>query len=388
MIIFLLLWLIGCAVSAALVWAYTIGLGEEAHRGATPRAVVIVAVTGAAPEFDSFLRGLAAQDYPFFRVIFAVETADDRAAAAISRFHPDGHEVLLVTAGRAEDEGQKVTNLRAALRTLRPTDEIVVFADADIPPPRDWLTRLIAPLVDREGDITSGFAWTMAKDGTLAADVLASMSAILVTLPRLPLLDFARGGSTAMTRACCDALDLVESWRGALADDLQLTVLARQAGRRVVAPRELLQRVFIDMPDFAALIREVHLWLLLLRVHLPLTFALALAGLTFSALGWIAAVLGTLAGSRAALTVLVLAFALTALRAFGYAVIAKRLWGRAGLAESRRFCVMAPLVAPLASLFAAGCGWKAVFDRRTAWAGITYEIRGPRKLTILARRKA
>src|ERR1041385_1580952 len=83
-----------------------------------------------------------AQDYPSFRMIFGVETADDGAIGAIkARGVPD--RVAFAIAGLATDESQKVANLRAALGLMRATDDVVVFADSDIRPDRDWLTRLV-----------------------------------------------------------------------------------------------------------------------------------------------------------------------------------------------------------------------------------------------------
>jgi len=386
MLTFLLVWLAAYAIIVALVWIYTIGLGRAVTLASTPRAVVIVAVKGPDPEFDDFLRALAAQDYPAFRIIFAVESDDDPAVADIEAARGSlGDRVTLVVAGLGQDEGQKTTNLRAAVRRLLPEDEIIVLADANIRPSRDWLTRLIAPLVAGEGDIVSGFAWSVVENNKLAAFTVASMSAALMTVPRLPLFNSTWGGSTAMTRACCDALNLAETWRGSLSDDLHLTTLAQRASRSIVVPREMLQRAFVDTPSFAALMQESHRWLLLFLTYLPVTFVLALFGLTFMAAGWAVAIIGALAGSAVALQALVAALALMIFRTAGRAVIALRLWGRAGLYESRWFLILDPLVSPLASVLSAVCAWAAVFVRRTTWAGITYDIRGPQQVRVLSR---
>ena len=189
---FLLVWLFTQAVSMLLVWIFTVGLGRAVHLKVTPRVVVIVAVKGHHVEFDRFLEHFFAQDYPFFRVIFSVESAIDPAIAPIESWRvkfPD--RVALVIAGLAHDEGQKVANLRAAIAHITTDDEIIVFAEADIRPSRDWLQRLIAPLLDGKADIVSGFAWLVVDDRSFATCVMASMAATMITVPRIPI--HARG---------------------------------------------------------------------------------------------------------------------------------------------------------------------------------------------------
>lgn len=383
---FLLTWLATQAVTVLLVWVFTIGLGRPVELSAAPRVVVVVAVKGHHPEFDRFLEHLLAQDYSSYRVIFVVESADDPAVRPIEAWRaklPD--RITLVVAGLAQDEGQKVTNLRAAIRHVNPSDEIVVFADADIRPLPDWLKRLVAPLVRRETDIVSGFAWLVVDDRNFSTFVMASMAATLVTIPRLPFLNSAWGGSTAMRRETFEALDLDKTWRGSLCDDMHLTIAAQRKGFRISVPREMLPRLFVTTRGFADVAADGLRWLMLFRVYLPATFFLVLLGFTFAAAGWGVALLGALLFEPVAIAALVGGFALAILRSAGRAVIAFRLWGRVGLAENRAFLLRDPFLTPLAiSLNAAYC-WIALFKRHTTWAGITYEVHGPTRIRIISR---
>ena len=224
MMTFLSVWLITQGIGVGIVWLYTVGLGRRPGLDETPRVAVIVAVKGHDDEFDEFLVRLFEQDYPAFRVIFAVESMADGAVPAIEKCRaiaPD--RVALVVAGQRSDEGQKVTNLLAAVATLTPADEILVFADADIWPEPDWLSRLVAPLVEDQADVVSGFAWLIVKDDRPSSYLLAAMAAPLATIPRLPLLNAAWGGSTAITQETFRDLNITEEWRGTLSDDLHLT---------------------------------------------------------------------------------------------------------------------------------------------------------------------
>lgn len=387
MITFLLVWLAVQTISVALVWLFTIGLGKPVVPDGTPRAVVIVAVKGPDPEFEHFLAGLFAQDYPSFRAIFAVEAADDPAVAQIAHYQARYRDrIALAVAGPSQDEGQKSANLRAALKYLSADDDVVVLADANIRPGTDWLKRLVAPLVQGKADIVSGYAWVIPDDNALASFVLTAMSHGLVAVPRLPLLNAAWGGSTALTRACCERLDLDAAWRGTISDDLQLTVVAQRQRCTIAAPREILLRSFVAAGDFRGLASEAVRWMLMFRIYMPTAFVIAMAVLSFTAIGWIAAVAATIGGLPGASRILIGAFALMALRTAARAVIVARLWGSAGLTENRRFLLVDPLISPLASLTSALCGCAALCTRRTTWAGITYRIDGPQRLTILARR--
>jgi cellulose synthase/poly-beta-1,6-N-acetylglucosamine synthase-like glycosyltransferase len=389
MITFLLVWLAVQTISVTLVWVFTIGLGKPVNIDAAPPVVVLVAVKGPDPEFEHFLAGLFAQDYPSFRVIFAVESADDPAVAQIAHYQARIPErIALAVAGQSQDEGQKSANLRAALKQISAADEVVVLADANIRPGRDWLKRLVAPLTQGTADIVSGYAWVVPENNALSSFVLAAMSHALVAIPRLPLLNAAWGGSTAMRRERCEMLDLDAAWRGTISDDLQLTVVAQRAGCAIAVPREILLRSFVAPGGFSGLAAEAVRWMLLFRFYMPATYVIAMAGLSFTAAGWIVTFAATIGGLPGASAVLLAAFALMALRTAARTVIVARLWGKAGLKENGRFLVVDPLIAPLASLTSAACGWAALCTRHTTWAGITYRIDGPQQVKVLSRRQA
>jgi hypothetical protein len=118
---------------------------------------------------------------------------------------------------------------------------------------------------------------------------------------------------------------------------------------------------------------------------MPGSYAITLAAMTFAALGWVAAVLGTLMLRRDAALVLVLALLLNALRARGRGRLVRRLWGEVGLAENAQYLRLDPLVSPIATFLNAIYGWSALRLKRTTWAGITYEIDGPQKVQVLKR---
>jgi glycosyltransferase involved in cell wall biosynthesis len=385
---FLILWLGAQAVGVALIWGFSIGLGKPAQASATPPAVLVMAVKGRDPEFDQCLAKLFAQDYPDFRFIFAVESASDAAVAAIDVYrakYPD--RVELVIAGEGVDEGQKTTNLIAAVDRLRREDELVVLCDADIWPERDWLRRLAGPIVEGKADIVTGFPWLIVKDGKAASYMLTSLAASVATIPRLSMFNGAWGGTTALTQDYFKALDIRANWRGVLSDDLQLTNIAVQAGSRIKVPRELLLRTAIHTGGWGDVIAEARRWYMLVRVHMPAAYGATIAAMAFGALGWIVAIFGTFTFDADARLILALAMILSILRTLGRALLVYRLWGRDGLAENLGYFLIDWLISPVGMLFSALCGWSALFMRQTTWSGITYEVRGPQQVKILTRRR-
>jgi ceramide glucosyltransferase len=386
MIAFLMLWLAAQAVSVVAVLIFCASLGRAPRLERVPRVAVLVAVKGHNVQLDPFLRSLFDQDYPGYHVIFAVESADDPAVATIAPWAERlGARVALVVAGLSVDEGQKTTNLLAAVSRLAPDDEVILLADADIVADRDWITQLVAPLTSGAADLVSGFTWVVAADRQPATFLLASIAAALSTFPRLPFLNAAWGGSTALTRQTFDQLGVATAWRGTLSDDLQLTAIAQRARCRIAAPPGVLPRTLGHTTGFAAVAAQARRWYMLVRVYLPATYVLMLLGATFIACGWIVALAAAVSGSTLALAAFAGALACAALRDAGRAILVTRLWGRAGLSENLLFLVIEPLIAPIASVANAAFAWSALTMRRTTWAGITYELRGPQKVKVLER---
>jgi hypothetical protein len=383
---FLILWLAAQAVSVLAVLVFCASLGRTPRLARVPRVAVLVAVKGHNAQLDPFLRSLFDQDYPDYRVVFAVESVDDPAVAAIAPWHERlGAGVTLAVAGLSVDEGQKTTNLFAAVSRLEPSDEVIVLADADIVADRDWISQLVAPLTREEADLVSGFTWVVASDGRLATFLLASIAAALSTFPRLPFLNAAWGGSTALTRQTFDRLGVAAAWRGTLSDDLQLTAIAQRARCRIAAPPGVLPRTLGYTSGFAAVTAQARRWYMLVRVYLPGTYVLMLIGATFIASGWLAALAAALGGSALGMRVLAGALLCAALRDACRAILVTRLWGRAGLRENLAFLAAEPLIAPIASVSNAAFAWSALAMRRTTWAGITYELHGPQNVKVLGR---
>ena len=290
--------------------------------------------------------------------------------------------VTLIVAGLADNESQKIANIRAALPHLTPADEILVFADADIWPEQDWLKRVVGPIVRGEAGAVSAYPWLIPHDRRFSTLLLMAISAGIATAPRAAMWDSAWGGVMGISHARFRELGIGEAWRGAMSEDLQLTHLVQGGKGGVLAPRELLMRTPIVTNGLAHIADQARRWYMLIRIHAPLTYAIAVTVTTFNAVGWLLAAYAALAGAA---TVFFVAMGLAILRTAARTALVARLWGERGLRENRWFLGFDWLVIPLAAIFSAALAWSALCKRRMTWGGITYEVLGPQDVRIIAR---
>src|SRR5215813_171560 len=128
-----------------------------------PKAVVIVPCRGLEHDFEENMRAMLAQEYRDYEVVFVTESENDPAHEALSRLLKQSRRPgWMVVAGEAKNQGQKVHNLCAAIDTLNSIDrrvEVLVFADSDARPTRNWLADLVAPLGDKRIGATTGYRW-------------------------------------------------------------------------------------------------------------------------------------------------------------------------------------------------------------------------------------
>src|SRR5437016_1177201 len=206
-----------------------------------PPVVVIVPVRGLDEGLDDKGRAILAQVYPRFRVLVV---ADDPADPAAARARDLAREfpripVTLILSEPAAVPG-KVNALRSALSHVSSEDGVVVFADSDIRPPRDWLRHLVQPLADSTVGVATGFRWYIPPRPTFWSLVRAEWNAVSANVLFDPRRSFAWGGSSAVRAEHLPQLRLEDRWRGVLSDDLVLTQAVRDAGLRIAyAPAAL-----------------------------------------------------------------------------------------------------------------------------------------------------
>jgi ceramide glucosyltransferase len=371
---------------------------------ATPPVLVLVPVRGAGPLLPGFLAALAAQDWPDWRVAFAVESVDDPAHSLLARYvaaHP-GRATLAIAGpaegsgqaslaegggkvGPAKGRGQKAHNLLAALQALRPTDAALVTFDADTLPPPGQLRALLRPLLTGQGAITTGYRWTLPAPGAgWATEALSLIETGIATLPRSPSWNICWGGATAIGRAALDRLDLPRLWDRAMSDDLVLTRAARAAGLLVYAPLTVRPPSPVALDTRGALefgLRQYRL----LRLHLPVFWPVVGLGVVLPVLGGATALAGVAAGDPMALGCIGIAMLLHGIRIHLRRSIAEVVLPPEAAAQAGRVLARGAWLRPAAGLLALAAWLGSAFGREITWAGRTYRLDRAGRVTGMRR---
>lgn len=337
--------------------------------------VLIIPVRGIPTRLREMWRGICAQSYRPARVIFAVESMDDPAHAALGTL-AGGPPVEIVVAGPATQRGQKIHNTLAALARLEPSDAIVVFADADIAPAADWLARLVRELEPHRMDMASGYRWMMPTDDRWATAFVCVINSSIAAAVRDSKWANAWGGSMALRRSTLAKLQLETLWERAVSDDLTLSRAVRAIGGKVRSPRDMLVPTLVSYTWREAISfgRRQYLFT---RLHAPRLWMLAAAATTIPLVGWVAALPLAATGDKLAIGIIITAYALDYARARLRERIPRKLWGAEipdHIKTLDRWATPAWLAVHALVI------WSTLFGRTITWAGRTYQFDSGQRL--------
>jgi hypothetical protein len=354
------------------------------------RLALFVPCKGSDADLGANLRPLFEQDYERYEIVFVVESETDPACAIIRQLQQQypGIGSRLVIAGIATTSGQKVHNLLAATERLPDGVEALVFVDADVCPPRYWLSKLTERL--HNSPVTTGYRAFVPKRPTLANLILASINGAVVPIMFPGKHHLIWGGSWAIRREVFESSGLREAWQGTLSDDL-VAARVMAAGRwHVGAEPTCILPSPLDV-DWSAMFGFVRRQLVIGRCYVPLHwYGLLLGSSVMQLLFWgslVAACWGLASGAG------------WVWKPGGGAALlyALHLWRahlrhdssryylpllQDDLAAARRFDVW---LGPVAGFV----GWlglvSSAFTRRIVWKGITYEMRPGGQLRSVVR---
>ena len=277
---------------------------REAPQGSQPRVTLLKPLCGAEADLHDCLRSFCDQHYPDFQIVFGVADAADPAVAVVRRLQaefPD-LDLCLVVDPRQHGASRKVSNLINMMPAVR--HDYLVLADSDVTVQRDYLRRVVVPLLDPAVGIV-----TCAYRGKPRPGFWSVLGALFINEWFMPSVrvaalsgsrDFAFGVTIAIRRQALAGLGGFEAIANQLADDYRLGELTRRAGLLTVLS-DVVVATHVDEPSFKSLIRHELRWLKTIRVVRPWGFALSLVtfGVPVAALGGLLA-----GGSSAALTML------------------------------------------------------------------------------------
>ena len=209
-------------------------------QGNSPLHVALIApCKGIDINFRGNLLALFRQWYPRYELCFVVESADDPAVPVIARLareHPDVN-CRIVTAGIAEDCGQKVHNLMSAVNVVLggtgAKPDVLAFVDSDACPHSEWLARLVERLASGKHAVSTGYRWYVPATRSWANRLLSAINNTIINLTGPHGFNLAWGGAWAIRTEEFTKLGLPEAWAGSLSDDLVVSGLVHRAGLRV-----------------------------------------------------------------------------------------------------------------------------------------------------------
>ncbi|MCF4164204.1 glycosyltransferase [Zavarzinia compransoris] len=385
----LLLWLgAAWALGAGLVtlWSANLMRRRVPPLAEVPAAdvLVIIPATGPLPRLEALVAALDGQRPRPARVVFSVESEADpahaRIAGLIAARPASAVPLSLVVAGEAETSSQKCRNQAAALRAHGDAP-FIVFADADILPPPDWLAHLLRPLARNAADIVTGYRWPLPLDHRAGTVFGAWIDRAVAGLPKPNRGWLTWGGSIALSAKVVERLDLAEMFERTLSDDLALAGAARAAGLRII----FRGAVLVPTPfhhSLASLLGFGRRQYQMFRIYQPWLWAWAGATVALNFVGSLALVALALGGG-AGLAAWAAGATLALLADRERRILARRAGIEArGVPAAEGLLRLMPLVLPLVHGLHLAAVVLSVERGRVVWGHCTYRMTGRRVTSI------
>jgi ceramide glucosyltransferase len=271
--IFYFLAIVQILVGLYLLWQGVQWLGYARRRANTdagfyaPRTAVICPCRGVEPGLERNLTALTEFDHQNYEVFFVLASETDPAHSIVKRVAGTSRtKAHLVIAGKPEDCGEKVNNLRSAIEQLTPDFEFIAFTDSDGRPGKSWLKRLVAPLNDSRIGATTTMRWYIPNRSNLPTALLAAWNAPVVTMLSETGKNFCWGGGTAIRRSVFDQAGVLEDWRSSVSDDWSMTRALHRAGRSIMFLPDCLTLSYVES-NFDGLLEFANRQILITKVY-------------------------------------------------------------------------------------------------------------------------
>jgi len=275
-----------------------------------PPATLLKPLCGIEPETYECLRSFCDQNYPDFQIVFGVSNDADPAVAVVRRLQvefPQRH-IDLVMDRRRHGSSNKVSNLINMMPLAR--HDFLVLADSDVRVSRDYLARVVAPLLNGGVGIVTCSYRGEARAGLWSALGCSFINEWFMPSVRVAAMagsrSFAFGATIALRRQVLSSIGGFAAIANQLADDYRLGELTRRLGLRTVLS-EVVVDVCVSERSFGELVQHELRWLRTIRALQPLGY-----GFSFVTCGVPVAVLGTLLAGRAAPAVAMLGITVVA----------------------------------------------------------------------------
>jgi ceramide glucosyltransferase len=303
--------------------------GRKAGEGAPPTPSlppisILKPLKGTEPDIYESFRSHCLQDYPEYEIIFGVSDPNDPAIASVQQLRREfpGRTIRLDVSPNKLGANVKVSNLEQMLQAAR--YQHLLVNDSDIRVEKDYLRRVISPLVDeRVGMVTCLYRGVAAPTFGSQLESLGISTdfcpGVLVARQLEGGLRFGLGSTLAFRRSDLERIGGFRSVVDFLADDYELGRRIADLGLQVLLAAVVVE-THLPSYDLRGFLAHQLRWARGVRdsrtrgyIGLASTYGLLWALLTLIASGaapWSWAVLGTTAMLRLAVAITVGQFVL------------------------------------------------------------------------------
>lgn len=229
---------------SVVYWAFALSCAVAffRRRGSThtshlPPVAILKPVRGARPgSYEDFL-SFCSQAYPVYQVLFGFSDPSDPAIPLIEPIRQQFPErdIAIIVAKEVWGSNPKVKVLKAL--SIQAKYDLFVISDDDIRVDRDYLRRVVPPLLDlKKGLVTCLYRSVEGKGlvaGLAALATSAEFIPSVLVADRLQRVAFALGATMALRRDVLEKVGGFEALADYLADDYRLGQLVHQAGFEV-----------------------------------------------------------------------------------------------------------------------------------------------------------
>ena len=269
-----------------------------------PAVSILKPLCGAEPETYACLRSFCDQAYPQFQIVFGVCDANDPVLAVVSRLQREFPQVdMAVTVDHSQHgSSRKVSNLVNMMPLAR--HDVFVISDSDVRVGRDYLARVVAPLLDTGVGIVTCLYRGTPRSGLWALLGSQFINEWFMPSVRVAALagsrSFAFGSTIAIHRRVLSRIGGFTAIVNQLADDYRLGEMTRRLGLRTVLSDVVVETSVLE-DRFEALVQHELRWLRTIRAVRPVGY-----GLSFVTFGVPTAAIGVLlsGGAPASLAML------------------------------------------------------------------------------------
>ena len=358
----------------------------------TPKAVIIAPHYGWDSQTEKNVKCLLNQDYAGNYEVFFVTHAKGESEHDISyphlldiaEAHPQARVLLAPNiVDNSLPRSQKVQNLITAIATLSDDVEVIAFVDADVTIQKDWLTLLVEPLQDKNIGATVGARFYFPHTHNAPSLVEAIWVNFQIGLQGDHPLAMVWGGSNAIRREFIKEGNILQRWKNAVVEDLNLTHATRDCKLKVHFVPDCIAITHVENRTWKQVLEFTNRQLIMtFRMGLRAEWALSLIICLMKALILFGALPFMIFHFNLLYPLLFIPF--IEIQSYRFFSLNLPRWLREQ-PQMRENIRMTSFVTPISHFLAGLNTLYALFQKQIVWGGVRYEILSATKCRVLGR---